>query len=275
MMNIYPVRVNNFFHLVEKLCFLAKIKNTKSVFSKTMYGNIKLVFLTTYKEKLNCSYKRFVEICEENFVQHMLCLKRIPHFTTLQKFLKRTPKVLFTKLVRACRKLLNLNDITGAIDGTGFSNTNPSFHYIKRIDREKPVKNNTKTVFLADINENIILDVRTTSDYESEHKAFKPIVKNLKKCLKTILANKGYDSMSNRKYCWNDNIECQIPFRKWTKTRKEKWCKPSKRMLVEKKFDKTTYNQRSLIESINSAIKQTLGGLFAPATQANNKKQLY
>lgn len=99
MMNIYPVRVNNFFHLVEKLCWLSNIKNTHSVFSKTMYGNIKLTLLVAYKEKLNVSYRRFVEICEENNVQHMLCLKRIPHFTTLQKFVQRTNKTLFEKLV--------------------------------------------------------------------------------------------------------------------------------------------------------------------------------
>ena len=67
MKNIYPVRVNNFFHLVEKLCGLVNMKNTKSVFSKKMYGNIKLTFLVAYKEKLNVSYRRFVEICEENF----------------------------------------------------------------------------------------------------------------------------------------------------------------------------------------------------------------
>ena len=69
MMNLYPIKVNNFFDLVEKLCFLAKIKNTRSVFSKTMYGNIKLVFLVAYKEKLNVSYRRFTQICDENNIQ--------------------------------------------------------------------------------------------------------------------------------------------------------------------------------------------------------------
>jgi hypothetical protein len=108
---IYKVKFNNFYQLVEKICWISNIKNTKSVFSKQMYGNIKLTFLVAYKEKINVSYRRFVKICEENFIQPMLCLKKIPHYTTLQKFVARTPKQLFEKLVKACRKLLNLKNL--------------------------------------------------------------------------------------------------------------------------------------------------------------------
>ena len=140
------VKLNTFYQLVERLCHLAGVKNTNSWFSKKLYGNIKLSFLVCYKEKLNVSYRRFVEICDENQVQRMLCLKRIPHYTTLQKFVKRTPKALFERLVKACRKLLNLKDVEASIDGTGFSNTNPSHYYCKRIDGVE-VKNYTKTVF--------------------------------------------------------------------------------------------------------------------------------
>ena len=100
------------------------VSNTNSLFSKKMYGNIKLAFLVCYKEKLNVSCRRFVEIADENKLQHMLCLKRIPHYTTLQKFVQRTPKKVFETLVRACRKLFGLNDVEASIDGTGFSNTN-------------------------------------------------------------------------------------------------------------------------------------------------------
>jgi hypothetical protein len=50
---LYPIKVNSFYSLVEELCFISKVKNTKSVFSKKMYGNIKLAFLVCYKEKLN------------------------------------------------------------------------------------------------------------------------------------------------------------------------------------------------------------------------------
>ena len=269
---LYPIKVNNFFHLVEKLCWISNIKNTKSVFSKQMYGNIKLTFLIAYKEKLNVSYRRFVEICDENNVQRMLCLKKIPHFTTLQKFVKRTPKQLFEKLVRACRKLLNLKNIEVSIDATGFSNTNPSHHYCKRIN--KNVKNYTKTTFLTDNKTKLILDVKTVSDHTHDSTFFKPMVKQLAGCLKTVLADKGYDSQSNRKYCWNNGIEVHIPFRKWSESRHQEFGKPSERKIAERKFDKTKYNQRSTIESINSAIKRTLGSYVLARDASKQQKQV-
>ena len=268
---LYPIEYNNFYRLVENVCFEVRLPFRFSTFSKKMYGNFVHVFLCVYKEKLNLSYRRFVEVCNENNIQRMLCIKRIPHFTTIQKFVQRMKKELFEKLVRACRKLLNVENVTAAIDGTGFSNTNPSQYYQNRINAER-VKNYTKTVFLTDLNTKLILAIDTQSDHTHETIHFKPLVKQLGNCLKTILADKGYDSMSNRKYCWQKGIDVHIPFRKWEETRKQEFNLPSKRKLQEKKFDKTLYNKRALIESVNSAIKQTLGG-FVRARTANNQQK--
>ena len=268
---LYPIEYNKFYRLVENVCFEVRLPFRFSTFSKKMYGNFVHVFLAVYKEKLNQSYRRFVETCDENNMQRMLNIKRIPHFTTIQKFVQRINKTLFEKLVRACRKLLKLKNITAAIDGTGFSNTNPSHYFIKRIDG-KIVKNYTKTVFLADINTKLILATETYSNNKNETLSFKPMIKQLASCLKTVLADKGYDSKENRQYCWDNNIEVHIPFRQYSKTRKQEWNIPSKRMLAEKKFNKTKYNQRALIESINSAIKQTLGG-FVRARTANQQQK--
>jgi hypothetical protein len=89
--------------------------------------------------------------------------------------------------------------------------------------------------------------------------------------LKTILADKGYDSMTNRKLCWNNNIEVHIPFRQYALARNEINRKTKKKMYA-KMFNKTIYNQRALAESINSAIKQTLGG-FVRARSATNQQK--
>jgi len=272
MKEIYPIQVNNFFDLIEKLCYETKIKNTKRVFSKTMYGNIKLTFLVAYKEKLNVSYRRFTEICKENNIQRMLCLKKIPHYTTLQKFVQRTNKTIFEKLVKACRKILNLKNIETSIDATGFSNTNPSHHYCKRIN--KHVKNYTKTTFLTDNKTKLILNVKTVSDHTHDTMFFKPMIQEIKKSIKLVLADKGYDSQENRKYCFDNNIEVHIPFRQWSKTRKQLANIPSKRMLAEKRFDQTKYNQRSIIEAINSSIKRTLGSYVLARNASQQQKQV-
>jgi transposase len=273
MNSVYPVEYNNFYRLVEDVCFEVRLPFRFSNFSKTMYGNFVHVFLCVYKEKLNLSYRRFVEVCEENNLQHMLCIKRIPHFTTIQKFVQRMKKELFEKLVCACTKLLNLKEVVAAIDGTGFSNTNPSHYYQKRIDG-KEVKNYTKTVFLSDINTKLILGVETQSDHSHETTHFKPMVKQLIGCLKTVLADKGYDSMSNRKLCWKNGIDVHIPLRQH-KIRMDRFDKQhfkKERRKANKIFDKTLYNKRALAESVNSAIKQTLGG-FVRARKASNQQK--
>jgi transposase len=237
-----------------------------------MYGNIRLAFLVCYKEKLNISYRRFVEICSENSVQRMLCIKRIPHFTTLQKFVQRTPKALFEALVRACRKLLNLKDVEASIDGTGFSNTNPSHYYMRRSieqDRRIEVKNYTKTLFLADNKTKLILNVKTFSDNTSEMTQLKTMVSEIARTLKTLIADKGYDSASNRKHCLAHGIKPVIPARQYARTRAQNR-EPSKR--YKQQLDKQTYNRRALIESVNSAIKRTLGSYVCSRRADNQQK---
>ena len=132
-----------------------------------MYGNFVHVFLLVLKQRLKLSYRRLELIASEMRLQRMLCIKRIPHFTTMQKALQRLSKGLLERMVRACHSLLNMKGMLSAIDGTGFSNTNPSHYYIKRIDGVK-VKNYTKTVLIADLSTKLVLNVKSTSDYTNE-----------------------------------------------------------------------------------------------------------
>jgi len=231
-----------------------------------------MVFLVAYKEKLNVSYRRFVQICDENNIQRMLCIKRVPHFSTLQKFVQRTPKTLFETLVRACRILLNLKNVEASIDGTGFSNTNPSHYYQKRIDGVE-VKNFTKTMFLTDNNTKIIMNVKTTSDHTHETNYFKPMVAEVSGSLKMILADKGYDSASNRKYCRDKGIEVHIPPRKRKETRKQEK-HVSKYHTEIDLFKVGKYSDRATIEAINSAIKRTLGSYTNNKKKGNQQKQI-
>jgi len=238
-----------------------------------MYGNFIHTFLLVYRERLNVSYRRFVQIAQENNLQRMLCIKRIPHFTTLQKFMKKMDKRIFEKMVRACRKLLNLKNIEASIDGTGFSNTNPSHYYSKRIDGVMP-RNYTKTVFLADNKSKLILNVRTHSDNRNETLDFIPLVRELTRVLRSVLADKGYDSMKNRMFCRGRGIGVQIPFRRYPQARKQVLCRHPKRMLLEKQFNPRLYRRRALIESVNSAIKRTLGGYVCARSASCQQKQV-
>jgi IS5 family transposase len=89
------------------------------------------------------------------------------------------------------------------------------------VEQEKPVevKNYTKTLFLADNKTKLILNVKTFSDNTAETLSLKPMVSEIAGCLKTLIADKGYDSASNRKHCKERGIEPVIPVRQYARTR--------------------------------------------------------
>ena len=270
---LYGIRCSDFYKLCLSVFEEIRFPVRFSHFSKKMYGNFVHTFLIVYRERLNVSYRRFTEIAHENNLQRMLCIKRIPHFTTLHKFMQKIDKRIFEKMVRACRALLNLKNIEASMDGTGFSNTNPSHYYAKRIDGVMP-RNYTKTVFLADNKSKLILNVRTHSDNRNETLDFIPLVQELTRVLRGVLADKAYDSMGNRAFCRERGIDVQIPFRRYPQARAQEFGTPSKRARLAREFDSLAYRRRALIESVNSAIKRTLGGYVCARTAQAQQKEV-
>lgn len=240
--------------------------------SKRLYNNFVHVFLLATKERLNVSYRRFVELAAEMGFTRMLCIKRIPHYTTLQKALQRFPKKLFEQMVRECSKALNLEKVEAGVDGTGLSNRNPSFYYLNRIDG-KIVRNFTKTVLIADLNSKLVLNVRTHSDHSNETLDFIPLVKEVRRSLLRVLADKAYDSRKNREHCWKNGLDVHIPFRKFSESRKQEFGRISKRKNAEKMFNAQAYKRRALVESVNSALKRVFGSWVCSRKPENQCKQ--
>lgn len=84
------------------------------------------------KEAHKCSWDDYFEDWAS------LELDRIPDCSTLKKFVKRLPFWLKNKLIGLSAG--SSPAMYGAIDSTGLSRTNASEHFIKRIDREKPIR---------------------------------------------------------------------------------------------------------------------------------------
>src|SRR3989344_2167421 len=218
MSALIPIRYSDFYKLCLRVCAQARLPLHNFYRSKKMYNNLVHVFLLVLKQRLGKSYRVLAALASEFNLARMLCIKRIPHYTTMQKAMQRLSKNLFEKMVKACHSLLDLKNMLSEIDGTGFSNTNPSHYYIKRIDGVK-VKNYTKTVLLADLKTKLVLNVKSSSDYKNETLSFIPVIKEVKHALSCVLADKGYDARKNRAYCDAENIEHHIPHRQLPKSR--------------------------------------------------------
>ena len=274
---LIPIATSDFYKLCLRVCAQARLPLHNFYRSKKMYNNFVHVFLLVLKQRLKLSYRRLEEIASEMHLQRMLCIKRIPHYTTIQKALQRLSKSLLQKMVRACHSLLDLKGMLAGIDGTGFSNTNPSHYYIKRIDGVK-VRNFTKTVLLADLKTKLVLNIKSTSGYENETLSFIPMLREVKHALKCVLADKGYDSKKNREYCWHEGLEVHIPVRKHKSEELLYGRKPvyrnSHRRKAVRLFDDVTYKRRALVESVNSAIKRAFGSWVCSRKPKNQQKEV-
>jgi hypothetical protein len=80
----------------------------------------------------------------------------VVHWTTLQKFAKRVPAALWHAIMRATA---SIDSMLAAVDATGFSRTNPSAHYVRRINGTLPAVP-IKLGVLIDIDSRRILSAR-------------------------------------------------------------------------------------------------------------------
>src|SRR3989344_1359473 len=106
-------------------------------FGPKKYTSLQHIKCWLLKEKIGCSWEDFID-------DHIMYynVNKIPHSSTLKKFVKRIPVWLKNKLIALSVAIESA--IYGSIDSTGLSRTNASDHYIKRIDRNKPIKKSLK-----------------------------------------------------------------------------------------------------------------------------------
>ncbi|MCK5624531.1 IS5 family transposase [Candidatus Pacearchaeota archaeon] len=206
----------------------------------------------TYKLEDHVSRLLVMQICQ-------LSLRRIekisnifgqkcPTYSALCKSRKKIPIKLWQKLLKLTA---GLSSGKVAIDGTGFSKSNPSFHYLKRIDSKNP-KNYTKLSALLDLETKkfLVMRIRTTPRHDMQD--VKYLLKRVRG-IKSFSADKGYDSEEVHEICYWKGIQTYIPSRKNVK---HGWAR--KKQI--KNWDQKEYNLRGNVESGFSAIKRKYGG---------------
>lgn len=173
----------------------------------------------------------------------------VPSYSALCKSRKRIPCLLFE---RAMALTASDSHVSVAIDSTGISRANPSHHYIKRIDRRKPVKSYVKQSCLFDVENRKIIALRVRARPRHDIKDAKYLLKKAE--MQTLLADTAYDAAWLHEWCFKKGIQTQI------KPRKNIRRKGFYRKKQMKNFSEEKYHQRSLIESGQGAEKRKYGG---------------
>ena len=113
--------------------------------------------------------------------------KNSPTYSALCKSRKRIPIKLWQRLLRITA---GLSSREVAIDGTSFSKTNPSFHYLRKINGTNP-KNFAKLSATMDLKTKKFLAMRIRTSPRHDMQDVKYLLKRSRK-IKTFYGDEGY-----------------------------------------------------------------------------------
>lgn len=208
------------------------------------------------KEVLQLSFRRVSNILL------MLGIK-VPTYSALCKSRKRIPFWIWNALLK---QTAGISSGEIAIDGTGFSRTNPSFHYLNRIDGKSP-RGYAKLSALFDIPNRKFTDLKIRSKPHHDMMDALPLLKK-NKDIKIFYGDSAYDAESLHEYCYWKKIQTMI---KPKKNAKRGWAR-KKQM---KNYSDERYHQRSLIESGFGSLKRKYGGYVSAKKSRGIKTEIY
>jgi transposase len=227
------------------------------------FGPKKFVFWQLFlglliKEVFRLSYRRAMKFLNEFYAIEL-------HWTTLQKCRKRIPLSVW-KLLLSCTNEGSIN--VAAIDGTSMQRTNPSEHYLKRIDREERISIPVYMNAMIDVVRRKFLAVHHHSKKRSEVKDVLYLVDKVVQEIELIVMDKAYDSEKLHRTLRELGIFSIAPVKK-------NWAKGQLRKQLKDYFDWCLYWQRNLIESMFSALKRLFGNHLNCQKAKTQRAEIY
>jgi len=200
------------------------------------------IFALLMKETLKLSFRR----CEKILAGLGFT---IPTYSALCKCRKRIPIQLWNSFLKLTAG--GYHYFFG-VDSTGFSRTNPSFHYVKRIATKKPIKNYAKLSAFFNLSTKKFTALRVRMKARHDIKDVNYLLK-MSSPSEKLFGDSAYDAESLHEKCFELRIQTMIKPRKNVK-------KGFYRRKQMKYYDKEEYPQRNGIEKGFGCLKTKYGG---------------
>jgi len=253
--------LKNFLVSARKL--VNKIPRYNSRFSNKIYDNHQKMIILIFRQRMKMTYREIVKFFRFSIVARALVgISRVPDHSTLVKFHKRLKVKMLDSFL--CKKKVK----TSAIDGSGFETTHMSYHYANAWNSQDKRKHRRylKISIAICTDSQYVLSQKIRLGPRNDNIDFERVMKNIK--CKFVLADRGYDSRSNRHFVLRTmNAYPHIPRRKTSGLTYE-------RMGVPIKFDEKLYHQRSKVETVFSVIKRKYGSFILSKSFETQKKEL-
>jgi transposase len=226
--------------------------------SKRVFTQHQLLQGLVVKTLYRLRYRELTELLQvSDTLVDSIGYRRIPHYTTFQKFAARFPCRILHQLIASVAKYLSEGTLNIALDSTGFSLTNASYHYIKRCDRKEFHKDFLKASLAVDTRTQCVAAVKIRCKRRHDLFDAKPTLRKARQIgiIETVVADRGYDSESLMQFI-KEELKAEPVIRlKWGETPVER-TRGETRKQLRQHFPTQTYHQRSLVETANSSIKR-------------------
>jgi len=250
------MRRENFYKkLIQKVRSAVKVSRIPRSFSKknnNVFSNeqhITMQVLMQIEKKKFRNMPAFLELVDVE-----LELKRIPNFTTINKFSLRIKPAFIERLIASL--ITRYENALVAIDGTGFSLNKRSLYYCTIAGERKQF---LQCVAAADLKRRLITAVRLRRKKRNENIDVPYLMKESAKQLSitAFLGDKLYDSKKNHELARKYGARFIAPLRDMGKQGFK--VRGYQRRQLFKNFPTEIYNQRVLIENIFFCVKQKYG----------------
>lgn len=231
----------------EMLELCKRIPEHFSRYSNKIYSNHQHLLLLVLRQKLRATYVDLIEQLKVSIIPEYIGLRRIPHYTTLVKFAKRVNKKIIDFLL--CKRTAK----RVAVDGSGFESPTRSYYYrtVWNSDTNLRTRKYVKLSIAVDADKQFVLSHKIRVGPRHDTIDFKRLLKGIS--AEHVLADKGYDSKSNRKFVVQKlKAIPQIPWRKCS-YRVKSGC------LIFPPVDFFVHRHRGKVETVFSVIKRKMG----------------
>jgi hypothetical protein len=188
------------------------------------------------------------------------------HWTAWQKAIAKWPQWVWDALGKA-----SAADCTGnltALDGTTTGRSNPSQHFLHRIDRDGRVARPVQAVVLIDVERRKFLAWRVRATPRGEKCDVPYLIHHSPVLPELVLMDKGFDSNPLHTWLRDRGVWSIAPVRK--RCRRGQY-----RKQLRDCFDWVLYWQRNIVESLFSAVKRLFGVYVRARTARTQRAELF
>jgi hypothetical protein len=192
-------RVSTYVRIARKMFRVLEKAGVPRYFSRCsnrVYGVWQHVALLAFRQLEGKSYRRFIDWFRDcKPIVKFLNMKRIPHYTTVQKFASRTPSTLLDRILRCFLSgTTTLASLIVGVDASGFKPSRASSYYTQSL-KPKRVKRYVKCTLAVECQLQLVCGFKARRLARHDIVDFKPVLE--KASLGSgvvVVADRGYDA---------------------------------------------------------------------------------